>query len=188
MKDSTYSAFVSAASQQSRVKWPVSAKCDIAAPAARVWQAIAAPANLENCHPFCDRNPVHAWPGPESRDEVHYLSGWVYERRFRNWLEGEGYDLDIASRGEVIASVSWRVHPVDDCSCTLEITVCPYALQHLPVVIRWLPHLIRLRPRLKSYLESVVRGVEWFVTRNEAVPRDNFGKHPWFSAPGNAHA
>jgi hypothetical protein len=27
-----------------------------------------------------------------------------------------------------------------------------------------------------------VRGFEWYVTRGEPVPRNKFGKHPWFSA------
>ena len=39
-----------------------------------------------------------------------------------------------------------------------------------------------LRPLLAEYLSSVVRGFEWYVTRGEAVPRDQFGPHPWFSA------
>jgi hypothetical protein len=35
---------------------------------------------------------------------------------------------------------------------------------------------------LKKYLESVVRGFEWYVMRGEPVPRNQFGRHPWFSA------
>ncbi len=53
------------------------------------------PGNLEPCHPFCLKNPVEHWPGPESRDEVHYLNGLVFERRFCRWLDGAGYDLEI---------------------------------------------------------------------------------------------
>jgi hypothetical protein len=30
---------------------------------------------------------------------------------------------------------------------------------------------------------SVGKGFEWYVTRGAPVPRDQFGKHPWFSAP-----
>ncbi len=167
---------------KSGFKWPVAVERTIGAPAREVWDAISMSGNLEFCHPFCASNPVEVWPGSNSQDAVHYLSGWVYERRFRQWIEGVGYDLEIGRRGGRRSAVSWRISPVDDHSCTLRITVYPHVLQNIPVLIRWLPHMLRLRPMLKQYLESVVRGFEWYVTRGEPVPRDKFGKHPWFSA------
>jgi hypothetical protein len=145
-------------------RWPVAAAQPVAAPAEK-----SRPGNLELCHPFCEKNPVKVWPGPESRDEVHYLSGWIYERHFRQWVEGVGYDLEIGRPGAAKSTVSWRISAIDPQNCT--------------VVIRWLPHVLGLRPRLKSYLESVVRGFEWYVTRGDPVRPDQFGKHPWFSAP-----
>lgn len=163
-------------------KWPVAVERTIAAPAQKVWEAISAPGNLESCHPYCRRNPVRNWAGADSRDEVHYLSGWVYERQFQRWIEGVGYDLEIGRRGGGMSSVSWRISPVDDRSCQLKITVYPHVLQNLPVVIRWLPHVVRVRPMLRKYLQSVVSGFDWYVTRGEPVPRDQFGRHPWFSA------
>ncbi len=164
-------------------KWPVAAAQPIAAPAEKVWDVISMPGNLELCHPFCKGNPVHVWPGPDSRDEVHYLSGWIYERRFLRWFEGTGYDLEIGRRDGGTSFVSWRISPVDEQNCTLKVTVFPHTLQNIPVAVRWLPHILRLRPMLSSYLMSVGRGFEWYVTRGEPVPRDQFGKHPWFSAP-----
>lgn len=164
-------------------RWPVAATQPVAAPAEKVWEVISRPGNLELCHPFCEKNPVKVWPGPESRDEVHYLSGWIYERHFRQWIEGVGYDLEIGRPGGAKSTVSWRISAIDPQNCILTITVYPYLLQNIPVVIRWLPHVLGLRPRLKSYLESVVRGFEWYVTRGDPVPRDQFGKHLWFSAP-----
>lgn len=139
------------------------------------------PGNLETCHPFCATNPVKAWPGPDSHDEIHYLNGLVFERRFRSWLEGVGYDLDIGRPGGRTSFVSWRISPVTDDRCTLRIAVNTHVLQNLPVAVRWVPHLIRVRPQLRSYLSSVVRGFEWYVTGGEPVPRNQFGTHPWFS-------
>jgi len=101
---------------------------------------------------------------------------------FVSGLRGFGYDLEIGRRGGATSFVAWRISPVDSQHCTLSITVYPHVLQKVPVVIRWLPHLLRVRPMLTSYLESVVKGFEWYVTRGEPVPRDRFGKHPWFSA------
>ena len=163
-------------------KWPVSVTRTIDAPQERVWDAISMPGNLELCHPFCTKNPVHAWPGPDSRDEVHYLSGWMYERRFRNWIDGVGYDLEIGRPGGGKSSVSWRIESLAEERCTLTITVYPNVLQGLPVMVRWIPHLLRVRPMLRQYLASVVGGFEWYVVHGEPVPRDHFGKHPWFSA------
>ena len=163
-------------------RWPVAVAQPIAARADVVWAAISTPGNLELCHPFCNENPVQVWPGAGSRDEVHYLSGWVYERRFRRWIDGVGYDLEIGRRGGGQSFVSWRILPAGDGDCALRIAVYPHALQKVPVAVRWLPHLLRLRPRLRSYLSSVTRGFEWYVTRGEPVPRNQFGPHPWFSA------
>ena len=163
-------------------KWPVAVVQPIAAPAKIVWETISTPGNLELCHPYCKRNPVQVWRGPDSRDEVHYFSGWIYERRFRRWSEGTGYDLEIGRPGGGTSYVSWQISPADDRNCTLSITVYPHVLQKIPVVVRWLPHVIRLRPMLKKYLESVTKGFEWYVTRCKPVSRDQFGRHPWFSA------
>jgi len=120
-------------------RWPILVERLIEAPAEEVWRAISLPGNLENCHPFCASNPVLTWPGPDSRDEVHYLSGWAYERRFTDWIEGVGYDLQIGRRGGGKSKVSWRIAPIDDRICTLRITVWPHALQDIPVVVRWVP-------------------------------------------------
>ena len=167
-------------------RWPVSAERVIAAPAKVVWDAISLPGSLELCHPYCASNPTHAWPGPNSRDEVHYLSGWVYERRFHNWIEGVGYDLEIGRPAGSTSSVSWRIRPVNDHSCALQITVRPHALQGIPTFVRWVPHVLWLRPLLRKYLESVVRGFEWYVIRRTPVPRNAFGTHPWFSTRNSA--
>lgn len=163
-------------------KWPVSAEKAIGAPAQKVWDAIAAPGNLELCHPVCASNPVQNWPGPGAQDEVHYRSGWVYKRRINRWFEGVGYDLEIGRCGGDKSSVYWRIIALDDLSCVLRLTVHSHALENLPPVIRWIPHFFWLRPILRKYLESVVRGFEWYVIRGEPVPRNQFGAHPWFSA------
>ena len=164
-------------------KWPVAVARPIATSSEKVWQTISTPGYLEPCHPFCVKNPVEVWPGEQARDEVHYLNGWVFERRFCRWLEGTGYDLEVGRHGGRSSFVSWRITPAGAQQCTLRIAVYPHVLQHLPLALRWIPHNLRLRPMLSSYLSSVTKGVEWYVTRGEPVPRNQFGAHPWFSAP-----
>ena len=164
-------------------KWPVVVAQPISAAAEKVWSVISMPGNLEHYHPFCAHNPVKVWPGEGSRDEVHYFSGWILERRICRWIDGVGYDLEIGRHGGRSSFVSWRIMPVDYRNCILRIAIYPHSLQNLPVGIRWLPHILRLSPMLKRYLSSVVRGFEWYVVREEPVSRNQFGSHPWFSAP-----
>lgn len=162
-------------------RWPVSAAVDIAAPAARVWQVISSPDSLIASHPFLADNPIENWPGPVGRDEVHYLNGVVYTRDFKEWHDGAGFELEISKQSKKIAWVSWQVTPVAENTATLRITVFPYAMQDLSPLIRWVPYLFILRPRLRSYLRSVVGGFQWFIEKGAAVPRNQFGAHPWFS-------
>jgi hypothetical protein len=164
-------------------KWPVAVAQPIAAAGEEVWEAISLPGNLEYCHPFCAKNPVQVWSGEGSRDEVHYLSGLVFERQWCRWIDGVGYDLQIGRRGGRSSFVSWRIMPTEKQKCILRIAVYPHVLQNVPVAIRWLPHILYVYPMLRRYLSSVVRGFEWYVSRDESVPRNQFGSHPWFSAP-----
>ena len=131
-------------------KWPISVAQPIMASAEKVWETISMAGNLEPCHPFCAQNPVEAWPGEGSRDEIHYLSGWVYERRFCQWIDGVGYDLEIGRPGGGKSFVSWRIVPTNSDTCTLRITVYPHILQTTPLVIRWLPHILYIGPKLRS--------------------------------------
>jgi len=162
-------------------KWPISFAREINTSADQVWRAISMPGNLEYCHPFCAKNPVEEWPGPDSRDEIHYLSGWVMQRRFKKWIEGIGYDLEIGRPGGSQSFVSWRIKAVQEEQSILQITVYPHTLQKIPILIRWLPHLVYIKPQIKRYLLSVTGGFEWYAIHGDAVPRNQFGYHPWFS-------
>ena len=162
-------------------RWPVAVKRTIAVPVPKIWEVISSPGTLPLYHPFCEKNPVFEWPGPDSYDEVHYFNGMVLARRFSDWYDDIGYDLEIGRSGGRTSFVSWRVTPVKERRTSIEITVYPHALQQVPTVVRWLPHLLRLRPQLKRYLQSVVRGLDWFITQGQPVRRNQFGAHPWFS-------
>jgi hypothetical protein len=158
-----------------RFKWPVAAEQLIAVPAQKMWDIISAPGNLELCHPFCDSNPVREWPGPRSQDEVHYLSGWVYVRRFKHWHDAVGYDLEIGREGGSTSFVSWRITPVDEKSCVLRITVVPQALQNWPTLIRWLPNVLRVRPLLRAGAAESVRPAPLVFS----VPTTNVTQSAW---------
>ena len=59
----------------------------------------------------------------------------------------------------------------------------PYRLESVPALLRPAAHHLFVRPRLRGYLSSVVKGFDWYLTRGEPVPRNRFGVHPWFSKP-----
>lgn len=166
-----------------RVLTSVTVTRPIAASRADVWAAISAPGNLECAHPYCVRNPVTAWPGPDARDEVHYLSGWVYERRFTDWLDGVGYDLWVGSRGQQPSRVAWRITDHGAQRADLTITLRPRPLDRIPRLAQRPVQLAYVRPLLRRYLDAVGRGFEWWITTGEPVSRNQFGRHPWFSEP-----
>ena len=170
-----------------RFKWPVAVSRGIAAPAAEIWEVISSPGTLPSYHPFCEKNPVLNWPGPESHDEVHYFNGVVLVRRFTDWYEDVGYDLEIGREGGRKSVVSWRIAPIEERRSAIWIAIFPHALQSVPIVIRWIPHLMWLEPHLRLYLQSVVKGLEFLITHGGPVQRNQFGTHPWFSPPTDAN-
>jgi hypothetical protein len=163
-----------------RFKWPVTVSRKIKASPQKIWSVITNPGNLEDCHPFCEKNPVYEWPGVGSRDEIYYYSGWVMQREFTNWIDGEGYDLLIGREGGRKSCVSWRITDKGE-ETILKITVYPHVLQNILIAIRWLPHIAVIQPALNSYLESVIKSFEWFITRGKPVIKNQFGSHKWFS-------
>ncbi len=162
-------------------RWPVAARQTIAVPTSKIWEVISSPGTLPLYHPFCEKNPVFEWSGADSHDEVHYFNGIVLTRRFSSWHEDVGYDLEIGRIGGRSSFASWRISSVIEHRSSIEIAVFPHALQRVPTAVRWLPHLLRLRPQLRHYLQSVVKGLDWFITEGQPVRRNQFGAHPWFS-------
>jgi hypothetical protein len=163
-------------------KWPIKVTGRIAASPQKVWKVISSPGNLDDCHPFCEKNPVDQWSGVGSKDTIHYYSGWVLQREFLTWIDGVGYDLIIGRDGGRQSYVSWRITEEGDNESQLSITLYPHVLQKVPVIIRWIPHITTVRPAMQSYLESVVKGFEYFITTGKPVKENQFGSHPWFSS------
>jgi len=163
-----------------KFKRPVSVSRKIKTSPQSIWLTIANPGNLGYCHPFCEKNSVSKWPGVGSKDIIHYYSGWVMQRDFVTWIDGEGYDLLIGREGGRKSYVSWRITNERE-GARLRITIFPHALQKIPTIIRWIPNIVVIQPALHSYLESVLKGFEWFITTGKPVSKDQFGTHRWFS-------
>ena len=155
----------------------------IAAPVAEVWALMAAPANLERAHPFCRRNLVQVWPGEEARDSIEYYNGLVLNRRFRRWLDGVGYDLEIGRGSGKDAEVRWRVEPAAT-GALLAIEIRPDLARIRPQWPAWLRRFVLRRiiaAQLGEYLDAVLQGFDHCITTGQPVRRNQFGPHPLFS-------
>lgn len=146
-----------------------------------LWSIISTPGILEKCHPFCKTNAVQAWNDNEHTDSLVYLNGRTYIRRFQTWSEGRGYTLLIGVEGGSQSYVEWQIEAHEKDTCRLTITVYPFILARFPSVIAMIPHALWVRPRLRTYLKSVLLGFRYHAENHRDVPRNHFGRHPWFS-------
>lgn len=148
----------------------------------RIWSAISKSGNLTSYHPFVKANPVDSWTGVGSRDQVIYYSGLVYQREFVTWLDGVGYDLELGPNPpDKTARVSWRIKALTNTHTELSLEVTPYLKIGMPAIQRKAYLEFAFGDALVSYLESVVRGVDLFVTSGQTIIKNQFGSHPIYS-------
>ncbi|MBJ03521.1 MAG: hypothetical protein CMB65_02340 [Euryarchaeota archaeon] len=147
----------------------------------KLWELITSPGHLNNCHPFCKTNDIIRWEDDCHEDVLTYLNGLTYKRVFQNWDPGYGYDLLIGEENGPQSHVVWKIHEIAENQSSLTITVYPYLLTHWPRILSFIPFSIWIKPRLGRYLDSVLSGFDYFIKKNEQVPRNFKGKHPWFS-------
>lgn len=165
-----------------KFKWPISSSILIDASVSKVWEVISASGNLNGIHPFCKENSVVTWPGEKSKDIILYYSGRELIREFFEWHEGRGYKLMIGRRGGRKTEVHWEINPFEKDRCVLKITLFVPHLQKISALFRWLPHFLYMKPRMKKYLDSVLKGFEYHITTGKPVGRNQFGPHSWFSS------
>lgn len=163
-----------------KFRWPISHSIKIDASVDKVWEVISAPGNINTCHPFCDDNQVISWGDENAYDILTYYNGRTLERKFFHWEPGKGYKLIIGRKGGRQTTVHWDIEPHADYSLLIITLFMPHS-QNLLAIIRWFPYLFFLRPKMKSYLRSVVQGFEYHIRTGKAVSKNQFGSHPWFS-------
>ena len=160
--------------------WPISFKKKINSSIEDLWKIITKPNHLDLVHPFCKSNEVIKWNGKDSKDVLIYLNGLTFFRNFIEWNEKKGYTLLIGRKRGKKSKVVWEITNSKD-STFLKITVYPYLLNSIPKFLSYLPYKIFIGPILKNYLQSVVCGIDWYLTNKKKIPRNYFGKHIWFS-------
>ena len=145
-----------------------------------LWEVVSSPNYLNNVHPFCKENSIITWDNDHHEDKILYLNDKTYIRKFVSWRALKGYDLWIGDNNKDQSFVEWILEKVGSRS-KLTITVYPFLLSTWPRIFSFLPYFLYINIKLKSYLFSVLSGIDWYIKENTPVPKNQFGKHSWFS-------
>ena len=145
-----------------------------------LWEVVSSPNYLNNVHPFCKENSIISWNNDHHEDKILYLNDKTYIRKFVSWRALKGYDLWIGDNNKDQSFVEWRLEKVGSRS-KLTITVYPFLLSTWPKIFSFLPYFLYIDIKLKSYLFSVLSGIDWYIKENTPVPKNQFGEHSWFS-------
>ena len=159
---------------------PVSYEKIISSSKKELWELISSPEHLNLVHPFCKSNESIEWDKKNSKDVLVYLNGMVYFRDFTFWDDENGYELMIGRKRGKKSRVVWKIKS-DDKSVSLRITVYPYLLSNWPRIISLILYKLIISPLLKSYLKSVIGGIDYYLINKKPVEKNHFGKHIWFS-------
>ena len=146
-----------------------------------LWKLISKPSNLELYHPFCKSNTPIEWNDKNRADKLEYLNGTILERHFVSWEKDRGYNLYIGRKNGRKSYVCWTLKTINDSQTELSIRVHPWIFNQGSRFIEFIPFNLFVRPRLKSYLQSVLGGLKWHVVHQKTTPRNHFGKLAWFS-------
>tara|TARA_B100000700_G_C14960924_1_gene816403 strand:+ start:963 stop:1460 length:498 start_codon:yes stop_codon:yes gene_type:complete len=163
-----------------KFNWSVAQSSKIGCNLPKLWEIITTESNLELFHPFCKNNRVVKWLGPDSIDEIEYLNGSIFQRKFCSWINEIGYDLYINQIDKPSSFVTWRLSEEGNQS-SITITVYPYLFNRGNKILNFIPFYFIVRPLLKKYLESVAGGLKLYAETKTQVEKNYFGKHLWFS-------
>ena len=164
-----------------KYNWSISYEKSLCINANKLWEIISAPSNLELFHPFCLKNPTSNWPGPKSIDKIYYYNGLILERKFINWIENVGYDLNIRKKNNPNSFVSWRIKNIDKYNCKIKITISPYKFNMGNMLKEFIPFFLFIYPKIKKYLIQLLLGLEWYINYNKKIPKNKFGNNNFFS-------
>ena len=146
-----------------------------------IWKAISSHGNLNFFHPFCHKNIViEVDKSLIKKDILVYLNGLVYEREFYKWDKMNGYELMIGKKNGKKSKVQWKISKTKNHN-SLIINVFPYKTDKINSLLYPFVFYFYIKPKIKSYLKSVLRGLEFYLNNNQKVVNNQFGMHSWFS-------
>ena len=145
-----------------------------------LWDFISTPEYLNYCHPFCKKNTIIKWEKDNHSDILVYLNGLTYIRKFVECNEKDGYSLLIGEENKEQSKVVWKINSQEN-KTYLKISVYPYFLRDYPKFISFIPYKFFIKPKLTSYLKSVLDGINFYMVNKIPVQRNMTGRHTWFS-------
>ena len=146
-----------------------------------IWKTISSHGNLNLFHPFCHTNKVIEGDKYSiKKDILIYLNGVVFEREFYQWDEMNGYELMIGKKNGKKSKVVWKISKTKNYT-SLIINVFPYKTDKINTLLYPFVFYFYIKPKLKSYLKSVLKGLKFYLYNNQKVVKNQFGRHSWFS-------
>ncbi len=146
-----------------------------------IWKTISCHGNLNFFHPFCQKNKViEGDKNLIKKDILIYLNGVALEREFYHWDEMNGYELMIGKKNGKKSKVVWKISKTKNYT-SLTISVYPYKTDKVNSLLYPFVFYFYIKPKLKSYLKSVLKGFKFYLYNNQKVLKNQFGKHSWFS-------
>ncbi|ETX06462.1 MAG: hypothetical protein ETSY2_17000 [Candidatus Entotheonella gemina] len=94
--------------------------------------------------------------------------------------DGAGYDLEIGLPPHKTARVAWRIKALGEQRSELSIEVTPYLKSDLSEHCKQSYERRFFGDSIAQYLDSV-RGVDHVAVTGQAVRKNQFGTHPFFS-------
>ena len=143
-----------------------------------VWDTISSKNALELFHPYCKKN--NEIIGKTKMDELIYLNWLTYIREFTSWRPNHGFELKIGKKNGKKSRVKWEIQSLKE-GCEITISIFPYKSSKISKYFYPFVNFFVVKPNLKKYLKSVLKGLKYYVENNVKVNKNQFGKHPWFS-------
>ena len=162
----------------------VFSEIEIKASTSEIWKIISKPGNLILCHPFCKSNHVEKWNEVGAIDYIEYYNGLTMKRLFTAWTPEQGYELIIGKGLQGLAKVKWEINPKNKQSSSLKIniTLLPeIILYKYPKLFHNILTLIYLKPKMRQYLNAVVKGFKFYIETGIQVKKNQFGYNSMFS-------
>ena len=78
------------------------------------------------------------------------------------------------------SKVVWKINSQEN-KTYLKISVYPYFLRDYPKFISFIPYKFFIKPKLTSYLKSVLDGINFYMVNKIPDQRNMTGRHTWFS-------
>ena len=142
-----------------------------------VWSTISSKNALELFQPFCLNNDVLDY---KKKDKLIYLNGLTYIREFSTWEPKKGFQLNIGKEHGKKSKVIWEIGKKGE-GCEIKISIFPYKTNKIPKLLYPFALLYVIKPKLKNYLRSVLKGLKYHLDHEVKIEKNQFGKHPWFS-------